>query len=84
MSRIEHLSDGVTLHLGDCREIIPTLGNVDAFVTDPPYGVGIKYGTEYNDRRPDYWDWLRERVAIMRSAGGVLVFTHRVARVRTT
>jgi site-specific DNA-methyltransferase (adenine-specific) len=27
-----------TLYLGDCREILPTLGRVDAVVTDPPYG----------------------------------------------
>jgi len=40
MSRIEHLAEGVTLHLGDCREILPTLGKVDAVVTDPPYGIG--------------------------------------------
>jgi DNA modification methylase len=26
-----------TLYLGDCREILPTLGNVDTVVTDPPY-----------------------------------------------
>jgi len=30
-----------TLYLGDCLEILPTLGNVDAVVTDPPYGVGL-------------------------------------------
>lgn len=41
MSRIEHLADGVTLYLGDCREILPTLGDVDAVVTDPPYGIGF-------------------------------------------
>lgn len=28
-----------TLWLGDCREILPTLGKVDAVVTDPPYGI---------------------------------------------
>jgi DNA modification methylase len=28
-----------TLYLGDCRDILPTLGKVDAVVTDPPYGV---------------------------------------------
>jgi site-specific DNA-methyltransferase (adenine-specific)/modification methylase len=39
MSRVETLADGVTLYLGDCREILPTLGRVDAVVTDPPYGV---------------------------------------------
>jgi DNA modification methylase len=26
-----------TLYLGDCREILPTLGKVDAVVTDPPF-----------------------------------------------
>ena len=26
-----------TLYLGDCRNILPTLGKVDAVVTDPPY-----------------------------------------------
>ena len=31
-----------TLYLGDCLEILPTLGKVDAVVTDPPYGVGYE------------------------------------------
>lgn len=39
MSRIETIAEGVTLYLGDCREILPTLGKVDAVVTDPPYGI---------------------------------------------
>lgn len=38
--RIEQLAEGVTLYLGDCREVLPTLGKVDAVVTDPPYGIG--------------------------------------------
>jgi site-specific DNA-methyltransferase (adenine-specific) len=29
-----------TLYLGDCLEIIPTLGKVDAVITDPPYSSG--------------------------------------------
>lgn len=29
------------LILGDCREVLPTLGKVDAVVTDPPYGIGF-------------------------------------------
>lgn len=37
--RIEHIHDA-TLYLGDCLEILPTLGKVDAVVTDPPYGIG--------------------------------------------
>jgi DNA modification methylase len=42
--RIETLAEGVTLYLGDCREILPTLGKVDAVVTDPPYGIGEAAG----------------------------------------
>jgi site-specific DNA-methyltransferase (adenine-specific) len=37
--RTEVIGD-CTLLLGDCREILPTLGKVDAVVTDPPFGVG--------------------------------------------
>jgi len=40
MSRIETIGDA-TLYLGDCREILPTLGKVDAVVTDPPYGTNV-------------------------------------------
>lgn len=28
------------LYNADCMEILPTLGNVDAVLTDPPYGLG--------------------------------------------
>lgn len=37
MNRIETLAEGVTLYLGDCRDVLLTLGKVDAVVTDPPY-----------------------------------------------
>lgn len=30
---------GQRLILGDCLEVMPTLGKVDAVVTDPPYGI---------------------------------------------
>ena len=33
-----------TLYLGDCLQIMPTLGRVDAVVTDPPYGIGEAAG----------------------------------------
>ncbi|MDB5522789.1 MAG: putative methyltransferase [Rhizobium sp.] len=36
--RVEKIGD-CTLYLGDCLEIMPTLGKVDAVVTDPPYGI---------------------------------------------
>ena len=33
------------LYLGDCLEILPQLGEVDAVVTDPPYGILSKSGS---------------------------------------
>jgi site-specific DNA-methyltransferase (adenine-specific)/modification methylase len=41
MSRVETIGNA-TLYLGDCRDILPTLGKVDAVVTDPPFGLGDK------------------------------------------
>lgn len=37
--RAEIIGDSLCL-LGDCREILPTIGKVDAVLTDPPYGIG--------------------------------------------
>jgi site-specific DNA-methyltransferase (adenine-specific) len=45
--RKEILADGIEIYLGDCREILPTLGKVDTVVTDPPYSSG---GTFRSDR----------------------------------
>lgn len=30
-----------TLYEGDCMEVMPTLGEFGAVVTDPPYGIDI-------------------------------------------
>ncbi len=35
---------GQRLIQGDCLEVMPLLGKVDAVVTDPPYGIGYKPG----------------------------------------
>jgi len=54
------------LLLGDCREILPTLGRVDAVVTDPPYGIGEndkRVASRGNKAKPrDYgkFDWDQE------------------------
>jgi site-specific DNA-methyltransferase (adenine-specific)/modification methylase len=66
--RIEVIGDA-TLYLGDCLEILPTLGKVDAVVTDPPYGIGEAAGknasrhhvfkgvmVKANDHGVDEWD----------------------------
>ncbi len=44
MSRVERIGDA-TLYLGDCRDILPTLGKVDHVFSDPPYGVTETHST---------------------------------------
>ena len=48
------------LWLGDCRDVLPTLGRVDAVITDPPYGIGFAaQPTRYqriNGMKATAWD----------------------------
>jgi len=46
-----------TLYLGDCMDILPTLGKVDAVITDPPYGINISTRVNYNEKQA--WDAFR-------------------------
>ncbi len=58
--RVEHIADGVTVYLGDCREILPTLPQSDAVVTDPPYGND--YGRAGGFSASHGWHNNREKV----------------------
>ena len=62
---------GQRLILGNCLEVMPTLGRFDAVVTDPPYGIGRdgqKQTTGGNGGRKAYefkgWDAARPLQAI--------------------
>ncbi len=73
-------SDGaVRLYLGDCLEILPTLGKVDAVVADPPYGIKEAAGKNKSrtnlavakDYGNDQWDnrpCSSQEIDLMRSA----------------
>jgi site-specific DNA-methyltransferase (adenine-specific) len=39
-----------TLYRGDCLEVLPTLGGIDAVIADPPYGMGFDW-TKNRPRR---------------------------------
>ena len=73
------LSDTVTLYLGDCREVLPTLGRVDAVVTDPPYGLGdilkssstqkSAWRKHFREEAPE-WDRATADAALMLAVAG--------------
>jgi site-specific DNA-methyltransferase (adenine-specific)/modification methylase len=57
--REEQIGD-CRLILGDCLEILPTLGKVDAVVTDPPYGINNGYIPK---RKPPFQSRSNQAVA---------------------
>src|SRR5690554_2051970 len=54
-----------TLYLGDCYEILPTIGADDAMVTDPPYKFNTSGGGKHRKKRT-----LMERIEGMGIATG--------------
>jgi site-specific DNA-methyltransferase (adenine-specific) len=53
----------VTIYHGDCREVLPSLPQVDLILTDPPYGIGwssmMMHATDCQRSRgdlPEEWD----------------------------
>ena len=47
---------GQRLILGDCLEVMPTLGRFDACVTDPPYGINIAANPVRQKHQKKAWD----------------------------
>ena len=57
MTKVVTIGDCV-LYNADCREILPTLPNVPAVVTDPPYGIFSK-GGKWGKKSGGGLDWDR-------------------------
>jgi len=67
--------DAVTIYLGDCREVVPTLGRFDMLLTDPPYGIGRSGQPETFTKNPKHkrkehvdcgWDNARPEPEVFR------------------
>jgi site-specific DNA-methyltransferase (adenine-specific) len=74
--RVEHIGSA-TLYMGDCRDLLPTLGSVGAVVTDPPYGIGFKYESHIDDREsyPGFiWPIIEEAERHVEPGGPVFVW----------
>jgi DNA modification methylase len=54
--RREVLAEGVELYLGNCLEVLPTLGHFDLILTDPPYGIGIASNPVRQRHERKEWD----------------------------
>ncbi len=67
----EVIGDAI-LYLGDCLEIMPMLGKVDAVVTDPPYGIDFM-GKEWDHGIPGERFW-RTALDISKPGAHLLAF----------
>ena len=57
---------------GDCRKLVPTLGQFDFICCDPPFNIGQRYGG-YDDQRDDYEEFTLQGIRTMWDAcDGVL------------
>lgn len=77
--RVETIGDA-TLYLGDCMEIVPTLGKVDAVITDPPYGLGSRmqggtWGAKTEFKEMVVWDNAPPKVEFLLQLAGLSATT---------
>lgn len=75
------LYDGITLHQGDCRDIMRTYPDqhFDAVITDPPYGISFK-GETWDTVPPrgfQAWaqSWGEEALRVLKPGGYLLAFS---------
>ena len=71
--REERIGD-CRLILGDCLEVMPLLGKVDAVVTDPPYGIGFPYNS-HEDTPENLEALIQGMVPIARKMASRVVIT---------
>jgi site-specific DNA-methyltransferase (adenine-specific) len=75
--RVETIGDA-TLYLGDCREVLPTLGSVDAVVTDPPYKLSQAYSASVDADNLEavaaIWPVAAQLREVIRPGGLAVVF----------
>lgn len=75
------LYDGITLHQGDCRDIMRTYpdDHFDAVITDPPYGITFM-GEKWDTATPhgfQAWaqSWGEEALRVIKPGGYLLAFS---------
>lgn len=75
------LYDGITLHQGDCRDIMRSLpaDHFDAVITDPPYGISFA-GEKWDTATPQGFQawaqsWGEEALRVIKPGGYLLAFS---------
>lgn len=70
-----------TLYLGDCRDIISTLKDINVAMTDPPYGINFPYDG-YEDTPENLIDLIASFVPACRSVAQRVIITPGVTNIQ--
>ncbi len=68
--------DNIVLYLGDCREILPTLAQIDHVITDPPYArdvyrrIGFQHMSDESKTRRGIHNHQYSSTSIAKMAAG--------------
>lgn len=73
MSRVEHLAEGVTLYLGDCREVLPTLSLFMGSGTTGVAAVRMGRGFVGVEQNEVYFDLACSRISAAMKQGDMFV-----------
>lgn len=68
--------DGITIYHGDCADVLPTLSDVAAVITSPPYAEqrASKYCSVQECEYPEWTvEWMRDVVPVLQPRGSVLL-----------
>ena len=65
------------LYEGDCVDVMPTIGHVDAIITDPPYGLGFME-KDWDSFDGSYQEWCETwagiALGVLKPGGHILAF----------
>jgi len=69
----------IVIYCQDCRAVLPHIPDksIDLVLTDPPYGVGKKYGDNYDDNSQGYWEWFLPVLIEIKQKALVVALHHR-------
>jgi site-specific DNA-methyltransferase (adenine-specific) len=69
-----HQEDAGVIYCGDCRDILPLMPKVDLVLTDPPYGVGLKYN-DFDDTDENVKELVSEVIPLCLNIGERVALT---------
>lgn len=75
---------GIVIYHADSRELLPLFepASIDLTLTDPPYGVGMKYDDAYIDRKEGYEELVLDVFSASMRISKIVMITPGIRNIR--